>query len=93
MVVGALAGPCAFARRARAGRDIPLHADDGLEAGFSGLFLKLPRGVQISVVRNGERGLFEFLRAFNQVVDAVRPVEERVFRMTVQVYERHGREQ
>lgn len=42
------------------------------------------------MIRDGKRRLFKALRAPDQIPDPVRPVEEREFRMTMQMDERHG---
>src|SRR5436190_8574407 len=71
--------------------DIGFHADDRLDAGFFGLLLEFPRRVQIAVVGDGQGGLFELLGSADQVVYAVRAIEEREFRVTVQMNEGHNR--
>ncbi len=43
------------------------------------------------MIGDGERRLFKALRALDQIPDPVRPVEEREFRMTVQMDEGHGK--
>ncbi len=71
------------------GRDICLHADDRLEAGFLRLLLELPRRVQITMVGNGDGRLLELLGARDQVIDAVGAIEEGVLGVTMQVNEGH----
>ena len=91
VVVVTFAGGRAGATLPVTGGDVGLHPDDRLDASFVGLLLKLPCRVQIAVVGNGNSGLLELLRLCDQVVDTIRPVEERIFGMAVQVYEAHGR--
>ena len=60
-------------------RDIGFHADYRLNACFLCFFLELPRRMKVTVVGNGEGGLFEFERPCDQVIDPVGAVEEGVF--------------
>ncbi len=53
------------------------------------MLLERPRGVQIAVVGNGQRGLLEFLGAADQVVDPIRSVQKGEFRVTVEMDEAH----
>src|SRR5436853_437538 len=71
-------------------RDIGFHPDDRLDACLLGLLLEFPRRVQIAMVGNGQGGLFELLGSADQVVYAVRAIEEREFRVTVQMNEGHN---
>ncbi len=73
-----------------AGRDVGLHAQDGLDAGLSRLFLELPGGVHVTVICNRQRGLLVELRALDQIIDAIGAVEERILGVAMQVDERHG---
>ena len=52
-------------------RDVCLHPDDGLYARFARLLLELPRRVEVAVVGDRERRLFELLSPVNQVGDPV----------------------
>ena len=61
----------------------------GLEAGLACLLLELPGGVHVAVIGDRQRRLLELLRAPDQVIDAVRAVEERVLGVAMQVDERH----
>ena len=79
----------AIARASIAGRDIRLHPDYRLDACFLGFFLELPRRVKVTVVGNGEGGLFEFERPFDQVIDSIGAVEEGVFGVAMKVNEGH----
>src|SRR5688572_23864888 len=72
-----------------AGCHIRFHPDDRLDARFLRLFLEVPRRVQIAVVRDGQCGLLQLLRAPNQVVDPVGSIEEGVLRVTVEMDEGH----
>jgi hypothetical protein len=68
---------------------VGLHPDDRAEAGLPGLILELPRRVKIPVVSNRQRRLFELEGASDQVTDAVRPIQEGVLAVAVQVDEAH----
>lgn len=46
--------------------------------------------MQIAVVGDRNRGLFELQRLGNEVVYPVRSVEERIFGMAVEVYKAHS---
>jgi hypothetical protein len=43
--------------------------------------------MQIAVVRDGERRLFELQRAIDEVINPVRAVQKRIFGMAMQVNE------
>ena len=93
MIVGLLGSAvCARSRSPIAGGDVCLHSDDRLELRFAGLLLKLPGGVQITVIGNRQGGLLELLGPPDQVFDPVCAVEEGVFGMAVEVYEGHREE-
>ena len=79
----------AIASASIAGRDIRLHPDYGFDPCFLGFFLELPRRMEVTVVGNGEGGLFELERPFDQVIDSIGAVEKGVFRVTVKVNEGH----
>jgi hypothetical protein len=66
-----------------AGSDVGLHANDRFEPCLPGLILKLPGCVEIAVIRDGQRRLFEFEGAADQVIYAVRPVEKGVLAVAV----------
>jgi hypothetical protein len=87
VVVGlaAVAGTGALAPVA--GGDVCLHADDGLDSCFLRLLLKVPGAVKISVIGYREGGLFELLRAADQIANAIGTVEQRVFGMAVEMDE------
>ena len=70
--------------------DVRFHADDRLDSRFSGLFLELPRAVQVTVIRDGEGGLLELQRPRDQVVNAICAVEKGVFRVAVEMNEGHS---
>ena len=74
-----------------AGGHVGLHPYDRLDLGFFRLLLKFPGGVHVSMVRDRQRGLFQLLCAADQVVDAVRSVEQRILGMAMQMNEAHGR--
>jgi hypothetical protein len=70
-------------------RDVRLHADDRLDAGLLGLLLKAPGRVEIAVVGDCQRRLLELERALYEVIDPVRPVQQRILGVTVQMDEGH----
>jgi len=72
--LGARGGSAAL--EARAGRHVGFHAEDGLDLRFLRLLLEFPRGVHVTVVGNGQRGLFQLEGAPDEIVDPVGPVEE-----------------
>jgi len=45
--------------------------------------------VHVSMVRDGERRLFEFLSTPDQVIDAICAIQKGVFRVTMQMDEGH----
>jgi len=45
--------------------------------------------VHVSVIRNGERWLFELKRASDEILDAIGAIEQGVFRVAVQMDEGH----
>lgn len=69
------------------GGDIGFHTDDGLDACFLRLLLKVPRAVKISVICDRQGGLFELLGAADQIANSIGTVEQRVFGMTVEMDE------
>ena len=75
MVVRLRAGRGPAALAPVTGSDVRFHTDDRLDAGLFGLLLKVPGRVQIAVVRDGEGGLFELLRAPNQIVYPVGSIQ------------------
>ena len=89
VVVVALARTAARAGAPVVGSDVRLHAENGAETGLLGLLLELPRGVQVTVIGDGEGWLFELQRPRDQVVDPVRSIEKRELGMAMQVNERH----
>ena len=67
-------------RRARAlapitRSNVGFDSDDRLYLRALRLLLEIPGGVQVPVVRDGESGLLQLLRAPNQIVDPVRSVK------------------
>src|SRR6184192_1622117 len=52
--------------------------------------IKLDRPEQIPVIGDRDRGHLLLDRQFHQLVDIASPVEQRIVRMTMQVYEGHG---
>ena len=73
------------------GGHIGLHPEDRLDPRLLGLLLERPGGVQVAMVRDREGGLLELLGPGDQVVDPVRPIQQGVFGVAVQVHEGHGR--
>ena len=45
--------------------------------------------MEVTVIGDRQRGLLELLRAADQIIDPVRAVEERVFRVAMEVDEGH----
>src|SRR5471032_1440114 len=89
MVVRLRAGGRTSLGSAVAGRDVRLHPDDRLDPGFFRFLLELPCGMQIPMIGDRQRRLLEFERPVDQVIDAIRAVEEGVLRMAVEMDERH----
>ena len=83
--LAAVPGPRPLAPIARG--DVGLHADDRLDAGLFRFLLEVPGAVQIAVIGDGEGGLFELLRAADQVADSIGAIEQRIFGMTVEMDE------
>ena len=74
------------------GRDVRLHADDRLDAGFMRGIVENKRAVEIAVVGQGQgRATVRLGRGYG-VGNADRPVEQGIFRMAVQMDEiGHGK--
>ena len=87
MIVGLGAGHGARAFAPRAGGDVRLHADDRLELRLLGLLLELPRRVQVTMIGDRERRHLEFEGARDQIIDPVRPVEQGVLGVAVEMRE------
>ena len=75
--------------KARAGRDIDLAADDGLDALGLARAVEVDRAVHHAVVGHGDRRLPQLADALGQPLDAARAVKKAVFRMNVQMCKRH----
>ena len=74
-----------FFLQARAGRDINLAADDGLDAFRAGGLIKFDDAVHRAVVGDGQRGKFQFMRPLHQRVQAARTIEQRILGVQMQV--------
>ena len=74
---------------ARARRDVGFASYNGLDAFFFRNFVKLYRGVHIAVVGYAYGGEIVLLRRLYKLFQAAGAVEQAVFTMYVQVYERH----
>ena len=73
------------------GRDVGLHAEDGLDPLPLAGLVKIDHAVHHAVVGDGQRILAERLGARDQLVDARRAVEQAVLRMHMQMDKRgHG---
>ena len=72
------------------GRDVGLDAEDGLDAFFFREVVKLNRVVQIAVVGHRDGVHAEFFHTFDQPVEPVRAVQQRVLAVQVQVDKRVG---
>ena len=84
---GAGRRPCA--NPAIAGRDVRFNPNDRLDASLLRLLLKTPGSVEVAVVGDCERRLLELERALNEAIDPVRPVQQRILGVTMQVHEGH----
>ena len=70
---------------------INLTADNGFYAGmFFGIFEELLHPVHIAVVGDGQAGHTHLLGAVEEMLDGTLPIENRVLRVNVQVYECHS---
>ena len=70
---------------------INLTADNGFYAGmFFGIFEELLHPVHIAVVGDGQAGHAHLLGAVEEMLDGTLPIENRVLRVDVQVYESHS---
>ena len=87
MVVRLAAVARARAVASISGGDIRLHPNDRLDSCLFRTLLEVPGPVQISVVRDRERGLLQLLRSADQIANAIGAVEQRVFGMTVEMDE------
>ena len=67
--------------------NVDFAADDGLDARFSGRFIKLHTAVHDTVVGAGDGRLPALLHAVHQLVDAAGTVQQAVFRMDMEVDE------
>ena len=92
VVVRLHAGRRAATRAPVPRRHVRFHPQNGLHARLFRLFLELPGGMHVTVIGDRERRHFEMLCALDQIIDTIRAVEERIFRVAVQVNERHDRE-
>ena len=75
--------------KSRAWSDIDLAADDGLDALGLARAVKVDRAVHHAVVRDGDRRLPQLADALGKPLDAAGAVKQAVFRMNVQMGERH----
>ncbi len=88
-VVSRLIAP-PFALVARLGGNVRLHPDDGLDALLLALPIEVHAPEHRAVVADGEGGLVEFHRPLDHTRNAVRSIEEAVFRVVMQVDEVGG---
>src|SRR5690606_33861846 len=89
VVVLVLSGAAAL-HSAVARRDVRLHPQQRLEPVPVRKLLERPRAEHAAVVRESERRHLEIDGAPDEVLEPVRAVEQRVFAVGVQVYERHS---
>ena len=66
-------------------RNVHLTPDDRLDSLLFRRLVKLDRPVKIPVIRQRQRGLTQLLRPGRQFRHTTRPVQQGVFRMTVQM--------
>lgn len=71
-------------------RDVGFHPDEGTDARLVRLFLELPRAMHVAVVGDGQSRLLEFESPPDQLIDSIGAVEERIFRVTVEMNEGHN---
>ncbi len=84
-------GVCRFVLRpAIAEGDVSLAADDRLDAAGLGCLMEAPGAVQVAMIGEGEGRHLELGGAFDQSVQLVGAVQQRVFAVGVKVNERHG---
>ena len=76
VIVGSQPGTWAGLQSSVTCGDVRFHADNGAETRFPCLLLKLPRGVHVAVVRDREGRLLEFRGASDEIIDAVRAIEQ-----------------
>ena len=89
-VVSGFGGAAGFAVEAATGREVGLHAEQGLDAGGAGGLVEIDCAVEVAVVGDREGLLSELAGAFDEGVDASESVEFAVLGVGVEVSE-HGR--
>ena len=75
---------------ARPERHVRFETENGPNPGRFGLFVKGPRRVKIAVIRDGQTVHPEIANPRDEVRNTVRSVEQRVFRMRMEVDEAHS---
>lgn len=88
-VVAALVGLALLVAQPAA-RDVDLAADDGLDPGGFGGFIKVNTAVHHAVVGDGTGGHAKRLDALDELWNAARAVQQGIFRVQMQVGETHG---
>ena len=73
-----------------AGSDVGFHPDEGTDACLVCFFLEFPRAMHVAMVSDGQSGLLEFESPPDQLIDSIGAVEERIFRVTVEMNEGHN---
>ena len=72
------------------GRDVHLATHDRLHPRLLRRLVKLDRPIQVPVIRQSQRRLPQLLGPRRQLGHAARPVQQGIFRMTVEMDERLG---
>ncbi len=76
MMINIARAAAGFFFQPRAGRDINLAADDGLDAFRARGLIKFNRAVHRAVVGDGERGEFQLMRLVHEPVQTARAIEQ-----------------
>ena len=71
----------------RSERNIPLHPNDRLDTRRLRRFVEIDRRVDIAMVRQRHRRLTKLGGSIDHVLDVTVPVEKRILRVIVQMYE------
>ena len=74
----------------RSKRDIPLHPNDRLDTRRLRGLVEIDRGVDVAMVRQRHRRLTKLGGSVDHVLDVTVPVEKRILRVIVKMYELVG---
>jgi hypothetical protein len=78
VVVNVLAAGGRFFLQPRSGRDVNFAADDGFDALAPRFLPKIHRAVHRAVIRDGQRGQFQFVRLFDEFVQPTSAIEQGI---------------